>query len=122
MTEEQKQKYIDTMKEKALAYAENVLSDIKNFMPKDEYEETLKDFAQAFCSGGDAAIETAKEFINSNRKKDPLTAYVVTRCEEHSDYVEEVFFDENKAQEYCDQFKGNENEYARHMTTVKVTL
>lgn len=48
--------------------------------------------------------------------------YVVTRCEEHSDYVEEVFFDEDKAQEYCDQFNGNENEYARHMTTVKVTL
>ena len=50
------------------------------------------------------------------------TAYVVTRCEEHSDYVEEVFFDENKAQEYCDQFKRNENEYARHITKVKVTL
>ena len=49
-------------------------------------------------------------------------AYVVTRCEEHSDYVEEVFFDEDKAQAYCDKFKGNENEYARHITTVKVTL
>ena len=61
MTEEQKQKYIDTMKEKAFAYAENVLSDVKNFMPKDEYEDAIKDFAQAFCSGGDAAIETVKE-------------------------------------------------------------
>lgn len=49
-------------------------------------------------------------------------AYVVTRCEEHSDYVEEVFLDEDKAQEYCEQFKGNENEYARHITKVKVTL
>lgn len=49
-------------------------------------------------------------------------AYVVTRCEEHSDYVEEVFFDADKAQAYCDQFKGNENEYARHITNVKVTL
>jgi hypothetical protein len=61
MTEEQKQKYIGTMKEKAFAYAENVLSDIKNFMPKDEYEETLKDFAQAFICGADAAIATVKE-------------------------------------------------------------
>lgn len=50
------------------------------------------------------------------------TAYVITRCEEHSDYVEEVFFDEDKAQAYCDQFKGNENEYARHITKVGVTL
>lgn len=49
-------------------------------------------------------------------------AYVVTRSEEHSDYVEKVFFDEDKAQEYCDQFKGNENEYARHITKVEVTL
>lgn len=49
-------------------------------------------------------------------------AYVVTRSEEHSDYVEKVFFDEDKAQEYCDQFKGNEDEYARDMTRVKVTL
>jgi hypothetical protein len=49
-------------------------------------------------------------------------AYVVTRCEEHSDYVEEVFFNEDKAQAYCDQFKGNENEYARHITKVEVIL
>ena len=54
--------------------------------------------------------------------KEQSIVYVVTRCEEHSDYVEEVFFDENKAQEYCDQFKGNEDEYARHITKVKVTL
>lgn len=63
MTEEQKQKYIDTMKEKAFAYAENVLSDIKNFIPKDEYDETLKDFAQAFVSGGDTAIITLREIL-----------------------------------------------------------
>lgn len=50
------------------------------------------------------------------------TLYVVTRCEEHSDYVEEAFFDENKAQEYCDKFKENENEYARHITRVEVIL
>ena len=63
MTEEQKQKYIDTMKEKAFAYAENALSDIKNFMPRDEYNEAVKDFAQAFISGGDAAVKTVNEII-----------------------------------------------------------
>ena len=63
MTEEQKQRYIEEMKKKAIAYAENVLSDVKSFMPKDEYEEALKDFAQAFCSGGDAAVKTVNEII-----------------------------------------------------------
>ena len=63
----------------------------------------------------------AYEFLEKH-KNDTPTAYVVTRCEEHSDYVEEVFFDEDKAQKYCDQFKGNDNEYARHITKVEVTL
>lgn len=63
MTEEQKQKYINVMEKKAFSYAENVLSDIKNFMSKDEYEESLKDFTQAFISGSNAAIKTVKEII-----------------------------------------------------------
>ena len=54
--------------------------------------------------------------------QEPTIVYVITRCEEHSDYVEEVFFDEDKAQKYCDQFKGNENEYARHIAKIEVTL
>ena len=61
MTEEQKQKYIDIMREKALAYAEDVLSDVKSFMPKYDYAEALKDFAQAFLCGADAAIATVME-------------------------------------------------------------
>jgi hypothetical protein len=79
-----------------------------------------------------ANIDSAIEFIDSSFQsvsedleeveKPAPTAYVVTRCEEHSDYVEQVFFDEDKAQKYCDQFKGNENEYARHITEIEVTL
>ena len=61
MTEEQKQRYVEEMKRKAFAYAEDVLSDVKNFMPKDNYEEALRDFAQAFICGADAAIATVKE-------------------------------------------------------------
>ena len=67
MTEKQKQQYIETMKAKAFAYAENVLSDVKAFMDKDEYQETVRDFAQAFVSGGDAAIATLREITS---KKD----------------------------------------------------
>ena len=78
------------------------------------------------CSAVFNEVQEAKQayFIEGyhQAEKDFATAYVVTRCEEHSDYVEDVFFDEDKAQEYCDQFKGDENEYARHITKVKVTL
>ena len=61
MTEEQKQKYIESMKDKAVAYAQDVLSDIKPFMPKDDYQQSVRDFAQAFLCGADAAIATIKE-------------------------------------------------------------
>ena len=61
MTTEEKQLYIERMKAKAFAYAENVTSDIKRFMPSDEYLECVKDFAQAFLCGADAAWETIKE-------------------------------------------------------------
>lgn len=64
MTEKDKQQYIEAIKAKAVAYAENALSDIKGFMPDDEYKEALKDFAQAFICGADAAIETIKEMKN----------------------------------------------------------
>lgn len=61
MTEEQKQQYVEEMKKKAIAYAKNVLSDVKDFMPQDEYNEAVKDFAQAFLCGADAAIATVRE-------------------------------------------------------------
>ena len=39
--------------------------------------------------------------------------YVVTRSEEHSDYVEAVFFDKENAEKYCKQFNDNEDEKIR---------
>ena len=63
MTEEQKQQYVEEMQKKAYAYAENALSDIKDFMPKDEYLDAVKDFCQAFISGGDAAIRILREIV-----------------------------------------------------------
>ena len=61
MNEKEKQVYIDKMKAKALAYAENVSSDVKELMPADDYQETIKDIATAFLNGADAALETIKE-------------------------------------------------------------
>lgn len=46
--------------------------------------------------------------------------YVVTRCEEHSDYVEKAFFSEKEAEEYCKQFEGNEDAYGRDFTEIEV--
>ena len=52
---------------------------------------------------------------------EPIKIYVITRSEEHADYVEKVFTDECKAIAYCLQFKADENRYQRDMTTVKLT-
>ena len=81
-----------------------------------------KNFRSAYDEGKFDALTVVDNLLDSLQEELASTAYVVTRCEAHSDYVEEVFFDKDKAQEYCDQFKGNENEYARHITKVKVTL
>ena len=50
------------------------------------------------------------------------TAYIVTRCEEHDDYVEQVFFDKKKAEEYCKSYNEDENNYHRNITKIEVTL
>lgn len=52
---------------------------------------------------------------------EPKELYVITRSEEHADYVEKVFTDECKAIAYCLQFKADENRYQRDVTTVKLT-
>ena len=49
-------------------------------------------------------------------------AYVVTRCEEHDDYVEKVFVNESKAVEYCKKFNDKPNEYSRSITKIELTL
>ena len=52
----------------------------------------------------------------------PRKVYVVVRCEEHSDYVERVFVDKEKADAYCKQFEGVPNEYSRDVEDMEVTL
>lgn len=98
---------------------------------EDRCEKILFAIAEIPLTGSQRAEAThereillnVRKMINALEVKELApTTYVVTRCEEHSDYVEKVFFDEDKAQEYCDQFKGDENEYARHITKVEVTL
>ena len=46
--------------------------------------------------------------------------YVVTRSEEHADYVEAAFLSESKAEKYCKPFNEDENCYARNITKIKI--
>ena len=52
----------------------------------------------------------------------PRRLYIVMRCEEHSDYVEKVFVDKNKAIAYCNQYNSNPREYSRTIEEMEVTL
>lgn len=52
----------------------------------------------------------------------PRLLYVVMRCEEHSDYVEKVFVDKDKAIAYCNQYNSNPREYSRAIEEMEVTL
>ena len=54
--------------------------------------------------------------------QEPTVVYVVTRCEDHHDYAERVFFDEDKARAYCDEFDNDENGYPHLITKMEVTL
>lgn len=67
-------------------------------------------------------VEAALQEMAEWKDKQYSIAYVVTRCEEHSDYVEEVFFDIEKAEQYCAKYNSNEDNYRRHITKINVTL
>lgn len=47
--------------------------------------------------------------------------YVVLRSEEHADYVERLYKDRSKAEEYCRQFEGNEDEYCRDIVEIELS-
>lgn len=49
-----------------------------------------------------------------------MKVFIVMRAEEHSDYVEKVFFDKERAEQYAAQFANNPNEYARHVEEHKI--
>lgn len=64
------------------------------------------------------AFEEGAEWADSHPRK----VYVVVRCEAHDDYVEKVFVDKTKANEYCNKFEGNPNECGRYYEEMEVTL
>ena len=91
--------------------------------------EQIKDFAiQRFgnVGGRESQYMLAKvqacmvgaRWADSN----PRLLYIVVRCEEHSDYVEKVFVDKDKAIAYCNQYNSNPREYSRTIEEMEVTL
>ena len=52
----------------------------------------------------------------------PRRLYIIMRCEEHSDYVEKVFVDNDKAVAYCEKYNSNPREYSRSIEEMEVTL
>lgn len=47
--------------------------------------------------------------------------YVVLRSEEHSDYMERLYKEQSKAEAYCRQFEGNEDEYGRDIVEIELS-
>ena len=92
-------------------------------------DEQIKDFAiQRFGNVGGVeykymlakvqACMVGARLADSN----PPRLYIVMRCEEHSDYVEKVFVDKDKAVAYCEKYNSNPREYSRSIEEMEVTL
>ena len=97
--------------------------------PEDWFtEEWLKvvTFKNISVDFSDVKIEFVDNYEEIQNKLKALNqggkVYVVTRSEEHCDYVEKVFIDETKAQEYCDKFNKDEDEYHRDITEIMVEV
>ena len=61
-------------------------------------------------------------YCNQRVLGNPRRLYIVMRCEEHSDYVEKVFVDKDKAIAYCEKYNSNPREYSRTIEEMEVTL
>lgn len=94
-------------------------------MTREEEIDKEASMYESACLWGDNPNGGVKRAYKLGAKwadEHPKTLYVITRCEEHSDYVEKVFVDKKKAEEYCQKFEGNEDEYGRDITEINVTL
>ena len=91
---------------------------------KTEIERLIKKWHYGRSAEAKYRCEAYKELLEyiASIQGEPLIVYVVTRSEEHSDYVEKVFLEESKAEEYCKQFENDEDEYGRDITKIKVAL
>jgi hypothetical protein len=92
-------------------------------------DEQIKDFAkQRFGNVGGRESQYMLAKIQACMvgarwaDNNPRRLYIVMRCEEHSDYVEKVFVDKDKAIAYCENYNSNPREYSRTIEEMEVTL
>ena len=66
MTQEEKELYIKTIKEKSVVYAEGRLGDPKTFASKEDYENARFAVAQTFLAGANAAGKLFFDMLHKN--------------------------------------------------------
>lgn len=49
-----------------------------------------------------------------------MKIFVVTRSEEHADYVEKAYTKKSSAEAYCEPFNNNEDAYHRDITEIEL--
>lgn len=93
-------------------------------MKNEERAKFIDDIAHKYAMKNGKPTIWAHGFMVGARWADenPRLLYIVMRCEEHSDYVEKVFFDKDKAIAYCDKYNSNPREYSRTIEEMVVTL
>lgn len=65
-------------------------------------------------------IKDQQEEIKSEARK-LKKVFVVTRSEEHCDYVEAVFTNEKEAKAYCKPFNEDEDSYNRYIDEIELS-
>lgn len=93
------------------------LTESEDGIIRKEIIEYLKDEMAAFPSESND-FQKWIVWLEKQSKQKPV--YVVTRSEEHSDYVEAVFLNEDKAEEYCKVYNEDANSYHRNITKIKI--
>ena len=93
-------------------------------MSNEERVKLIDDIAHKYAMKKGKPTIWAHGFMVGARWADenPRILYIVIRCEEHSDYVEKVFVDKDKAIGYCNQYNSNPREYSRTIEEMEVTL
>lgn len=93
-------------------------------MANEERAKLIDDIAHKYAMKRCKPAIWAHGFMVGARWADefPRRLYIVMRCEEHSDYVEKVFVDKDKAIAYCDKYNSNPLEYSRTIEEMEVTL
>jgi hypothetical protein len=93
-------------------------------MTNEERTKLIDDIAHKYAfKKGKPAIWTHGFMVGARWADEfPRRLYIVMRCEEHSDYVEKVFVDKDKAVAYCENYNSNPREYSRTIEEMEVTL